>query len=184
MSGVQQAAGDAYAALYGGESTGPYLPAAAGAAASLSPGAIEAGIRGVAGVVSSGVSAITNPLPKTGQFARAVPEAVARQIEAGRRDIPLGKPGDPEVFITAAEDLSPYRTQSSVETRLTLTPARRAIVTFDYDVEAGSIASPVFRANPGFVGRGRTAGGAREWVIPNLPLDVQPIQNIRVRWLK
>ncbi len=113
---------------------------------------------------------ITNPLPRTQRFARALPENVARLIEAGRTDIPLGKPGDPDVFITAAEDLARYRTQASVERRLALQPGRRAVVTFKYDVEAGGIASPVFRDYPGFVGKGRTLGGAREWVIPNKPL--------------
>ena len=32
------------------------------------------------------------------------------------------------------------------------------------------IASTVFRNNPGFVGGGRTAGGAPEFVIPNGPV--------------
>lgn len=36
-----------------------------------------------------------------------------------------------------------------------------------FDTPSG-IASPVRRALPGFVGGGRTAGGAREFVIPNL----------------
>ena len=129
---------------------------------------------------------ITNPLPRTQRFARVLPERVARDIEAGLKDVYLGKPGDPDVFITAAEDLARYRTQASVERRLALPPSneRRAVVTFKYDVEAGGIASPVFRNYPGFVGKGRTLGGAREWVIPNRPLREMPIWDIKVRYLR
>ncbi|MGD1879802.1 MAG: polymorphic toxin type 10 domain-containing protein [Kiloniellaceae bacterium] len=32
------------------------------------------------------------------------------------------------------------------------------------------VSSPVFRTDPGFVGGGRTTGGAREFVIPNGPI--------------
>lgn len=32
------------------------------------------------------------------------------------------------------------------------------------------IATPVNRNNPGFVGHGTTAGGAREFVVPNGPI--------------
>jgi RHS repeat-associated protein len=130
------------------------------------------------------VAEITNPLPKTQRFAQAVPEKVARDIEAGLQDVYLAKPGDPDVFITAAEDLARYRTQSSVERRLALPPGQRAVVTFKYDVEAGGIASPILRDYAEFVGRGRTAGGAREWVIPNRPLNELPIWDIKVRYLR
>lgn len=37
---------------------------------------------------------------------------------------------------------------------------------FEFNTPSG-IASPINRTNPGFVGGGRTAGGAREFVIPN-----------------
>jgi len=130
------------------------------------------------------VAEITNPLPKTQRFARAVPERVARDIEAGLRDVHLAKPGDPDAFITAAEDLARYRTQSSVERRLALPPGQRAVVTFKYDVEIGGIASPIRRNYPEFAGRGRTLGGAREWVIPNRPLNELPIWDIKVRYLR
>ncbi len=126
---------------------------------------------------------ITNPLPRTQRFARALPERVARDIEAGLRDVYLAKPEDPDVFITAAEDLARYRTQASVERRLGLPPGQRAVVTFKYDVEAGGIACPICRSYPEFIGRGRTIGGAREWVIPNRPLSELPIWDIKVRYL-
>jgi len=134
--------------------------------------------------VDEAVEVVTNALPKSKRFARAVPKWVAELIETGDRSIRLAPPKDSDVFITAAKDLSHYRTQSGVERRLTLSPGRRAVVTFDYDLATGSIASPILRDNPGFAGRGLTAGGAREWVIPNFPLDELSIRNIRVRWLR
>jgi hypothetical protein len=132
---------------------------------------------------------VTNPLPKTQRFARAVPEDVARKIEAGFTNVTLARPGDPDVFITAAEDLARYRTQSAVESRLALPSGpQRAVVTFKYDWEAGGIASPILRNYPEFIGGGITAGGAREWVIPNRPLskllDERLIWDIKVRYLK
>jgi hypothetical protein len=135
------------------------------------------------------VAEITNPLPRTQRFARAVPEDVARKIEAGFTNVTLARPGDPDVFITAAEDLARYRTQSAVESRLALPSGpQRAVITFKYDWEAGGIASPILRNYPEFIGGGITAGGAREWVIPNRPLsellDERLIWDIKVRYLK
>ncbi|MBO9371519.1 MAG: hypothetical protein J7575_10635, partial [Chloroflexi bacterium] len=60
-----------------------------------------------------------------------MPEDVARKIEAGFTNVTLARPGDPDVFITAAEDLARYRTQSAVESRLALPSGpQRAVITF------------------------------------------------------
>ena|GEM_PF-6088802 len=40
----------------------------------------------------------------------------------------------------------------------------------EFTTPAEGLASPVFRNNAGFVGGGRTAGGVREFVLPNGPL--------------
>jgi hypothetical protein len=42
--------------------------------------------------------------------------------------------------------------------------------------------SPILRNNPGFVGGGRTAGGAREFVIPNSRLE--DLENLFIRSVK
>ncbi len=42
---------------------------------------------------------------------------------------------------------------------------------FEFDTLEYGIASLVFRTEPGFIGSGRTAGGAREFVILNLALE-------------
>lgn len=45
---------------------------------------------------------------------------------------------------------------------------------------ANGLASPVFRTNPGFVGLGRTVGGAREFVIPNRRVQVSRDIHLRI----
>ena len=49
---------------------------------------------------------------------------------------------------------------------------------FEFDTPAG-IASPIRRTTRGFVGGGRTAGGASEYVVPNSRLDA--LRNLRRR---
>jgi hypothetical protein len=56
-------------------------------------------------------------------------------------------------------------------------PGPRAVITFDTVTEG--LASPVARDAPGFVGGGFTAGGVREFVLPNL--SVSSLSNVSVR---
>jgi len=171
--------GCGYACQLGGEEPVGWGWRAVSGAALFVPAVGGAAIRQLR--YADDVAEIANLLPRTKRYSRAVPEWVAELILQGKRDILLAPPGESDVFITAAEDLARYRTQRSVEKRLTLTQGKRAIVTFIYE---GPIASPVFRNNPGFIQGGRTLGGAREWVIPNKILSALNITNIRVRWLK
>ena len=129
---------------------------------------------------------ITNPYPASSRFSRVIPEQVAEQIESGDLSVTLSHPNNLDTFITAAEDLGDNPTSSSVAERLALpassTTGSNALVTFTYDLTQGSIASPINRTFPEFVGFGRTLGGAREWVIPNLPIRDLPIKDIIVSW--
>ncbi len=117
-----------------------------------------------------------------------VPRRVARVIVLGDRLSPenvthLGRPGATEVFITAAADIRHIKTARGLAKRLTLVDEqgqllRGPMMVIEFDTPPG-IASPVFRSTPGFVGFGRTAGGAREFVVPNLPLEqLQPYRPI------
>ena len=56
-------------------------------------------------------------------------------------------------------------------------PGARAVIEFDTVTEG--LASPVLREAPGFVGGGFTAGGASEFVMPNMPLS--QLSNVTVR---
>jgi hypothetical protein len=47
---------------------------------------------------------------------------------------------------------------------------RFAILIFEFQTPRVGLASPINRTNPGFVGLGKTLGGAREFVIPNGPI--------------
>lgn len=47
---------------------------------------------------------------------------------------------------------------------------RGPLAIIEFDTPSG-IATPVLRSDPGFVGYGRTAGGATEFVIPNYRIE-------------
>ncbi len=72
------------------------------------------------------------------------------------------------MFVTAADDIAGLNPAQLAE-RLTIRQSRTFTV-IEFDTPASGLASPVFRNNPGFVGGGRTAGGAREFVLPNGPI--------------
>jgi hypothetical protein len=125
--------------------------------------------------VMGAAGGVTNPIPA--RMARVVPAEFA----GGAR---LGAPSATEAWVTAADDLAGITTSEGLASRLTLVdrsgsliPGPRAVIEFDAVTEG--LASPVLRDAPGFVGRGMTGGGAREFVLPNLRLD--QLQNVTVR---
>lgn len=89
----------------------------------------------------------------------------------------LARPDAAEAFITAASDIKRIKTAHGLARRLTLVDEAGNLRTgpmlvLQFNLPKDTpIASPVFRNIPGFVGFGRTAGGAREFVVPNLPLS-------------
>lgn len=100
--------------------------------------------------------------------ANAVPGRVARVIPGDVNPTTLGRPGSGDVFVTAADDIAGM-TPAQIAERLTI-PDSRSFTVIEFPTPAEGLASPVLRSNPGFVGGGRTAGGAREFVIPNGPI--------------
>ncbi|MEO7974672.1 MAG: polymorphic toxin type 10 domain-containing protein [Thermoanaerobaculia bacterium] len=86
-----------------------------------------------------------------------------------------GRPGSVDVFVVAADDLVGITTSTQLAERLALRTADGSLVQgpfriFEFDTPVG-IASPLNRSTPGFVPGGLTAGGAREFVVPNLFVD-------------
>jgi hypothetical protein len=77
----------------------------------------------------------------------------------------LGKQGAKDVFVTAADDIAGLNARQLAE-RLSI-PYSETFTVIIFPAPAEGIASPVFRANVGFMQGGLTRGGAREWVIPN-----------------
>ena len=106
-------------------------------------------------------NSITNP----------VPSRLARIVSGD--DVPgtprtLGAPGADDVFVTAADDIASMGA-SEIAERLSI-PEAKSFHVIEFDTPKSGLASPINRTNPGFTGGGTTAGGAREFVIPNGPL--------------
>ena len=109
---------------------------------------------------------IANPVPQT--FGRVIPQ--------GLNPTTLAKPGDIDVFVTNATALRGL-SNAQIAQKLTIPeiPGGFKIIEFPSSSIQG-IASPVFRANPGFIQGGRTAGGLPEFVIPNGPIPAGATQ--------
>ncbi|MDQ1683759.1 MAG: hypothetical protein QOC82_496 [Frankiaceae bacterium] len=110
------------------------------------------------------------------QAEEPVPARVARVMDTDVADVAtrLGAPGAPDVFVTPAGQLDGLTSQEIAE-KLALFNEDGSLregpfTVFEFDTPEG-IASPVFRDNPGFVQGGATAGGAPEYVVPNLGFD-------------
>ncbi len=56
---------------------------------------------------------------------------------------------------------------SQIANRLTIPNSSSGFRIIEFNTPRIGLGSPINRTNPGFVGFGRTAGGAREFVIPN-----------------
>ncbi len=119
----------------------------------LAVSAVEGAVSSLSRSTSAGVN---NPVPST--LARVVPG----HINSGT----LGAPGASDVFVTAADDIAGLNAAQIAE-RLTIPNSSTGFRVIEFSTPRTGIATPINRADPGFVGFGRTAGGAREFVIPN-----------------
>ncbi len=118
---------------------------------------IGAGVKG-AGAAGE-VAGIANSIP--GQVARVIPNSV-RELTT------LGPKGAADVFVTASSDIKGLNaTQIAQKLTIRESPTGYSVITFE---TPQGIATPINRNIPGFVGGGRTAGGAREFVVPNQPI--------------
>ncbi|MFZ5909211.1 MAG: polymorphic toxin type 10 domain-containing protein [Chloroflexota bacterium] len=106
------------------------------------------------------------------------PRRLARIIDADLMETTttLGNPIKDDVFVTAADDIAGIETSEELAQRLTLIDnegkfLRGPFGILEFDTPTTGLASPINRKNPGFVGTGKTAGGAREFIIKNLKLD-------------
>jgi len=108
--------------------------------------------------IRGGVTGINNP----------VPETLARVYPGNKLHPSLGPPNESEVFVTAANDIKGMSAKQ-ITKALKITDSPEVVV-IEFKSPAKGIATPINRSNPGFIGGGRTAGGAREFVIPNGPI--------------
>jgi hypothetical protein len=100
--------------------------------------------------------------------ANEIPSTLARVIPGNVNPATLGRPGTSDVFVTAAEDIAGL-TPAQIAERLAI-EGNQTYTIFRFATPTEGLASPILRTNPGFVGGGRTAGGAREFVLPNGPI--------------
>ncbi|WP_282097467.1 polymorphic toxin type 10 domain-containing protein [Pannonibacter phragmitetus] len=104
----------------------------------------------------------------------SLPTTLVRVVPNGASITTLGRPGAPDVFVTAASDIAGLNAKQIAQ-RLTIPESGSGFTVIEFSTPNAGIASPVFRGNPGFVGGGLTAGGAREFVIPNGPIPVDAV---------
>lgn len=104
-------------------------------------------------------SLIANPIPA--RLARVVPNTAETFTT-------LGLPNATDVFVSGSSDIKGMNA-SQIANRLTMPQSSSGYKIFEFNTPFG-IASPINRTNPGFIGGGRTLGGAREFVIPNQPI--------------
>jgi RHS repeat-associated protein len=117
----------------------------------------------------------------------AIPSRLARVVSARWAASPsLGASGASRPFVTAADDIAGIETSGGLAERLTLVdksgkllPGPYSVTEFDTPLQG--LGSPVFRTNPGFVGKGLTAGGAREYDLPNLLIE--ELTNVTTRYV-
>jgi RHS repeat-associated protein len=108
---------------------------------------------------------ISNPIPST----------LARVVPGGVNPKNLGATAD--VFVTDAKALQGLNARQ-IANKLTIPQNPSGFKVIEFPTPNSGIASPVLRGNPGFIGGGRTAGGASEFVIPNGPVPAGAITRI------
>lgn len=104
-------------------------------------------------------SGATNKIPDT--LARVVPDSPIT-----RASNTLGRPDASDVFVTAADDIRGLNA-SQIAERLTIPQSPSGFRAIEFPTPTSGLASPINRLDDGFIGGGRTAGGAREFVLPN-----------------
>jgi RHS repeat-associated protein len=105
-----------------------------------------------------------------------VPDILARVIPGNGVRTTLGRPGAPDVFATAADDIAGLNA-AQIPARLGI-PESKVFTVIEFPSLGQPIASPISRLNPGFFGRGLTSGGAREFVIPNGPIPADAVSRV------
>lgn len=159
---------------YQGATTGNYgmaplnrADAALGAMNSEAVG--QAFLVGVAGELAVD-SFVTRVVPAirglmSAEIANPVSATLARVIPGEGPFPTLGPPGQADVFVTAADDIAGMNA-AQIAQRLAIKPSGSYTV-IEFPTPNSGLASPINRLDPGFIGGGNTAGGAREFVVPN-----------------
>ena len=125
-------------------------------------------------------------IDEQGRFARSpgvnnpISSRLARVVPGNIKPTTLGAPGAKDVFVTNATELHGLNA-SEIAQKLTIPESPYGFNVIEFPTSSvDGIASPINRTDPGFVGGGRTAGGASEFVIPDGPLpDGSTIRHVQ-----
>ena len=109
-------------------------------------------------------------------IANEVPSTLARVVPGKRNITTLGRPGTKDVFVTAADDIAGLNA-AQLSKRLTIDPSDTFTI-IKFPTPSSGLATPINRLDKGFIGGGRTAGGAREFVLPNQPIPSGAIKEV------
>jgi RHS repeat-associated protein len=122
------------------------------------------------------------------RITRKLPSRLARAVTGKVDDVVrLGHEKATDVFVTTADEIAGITDGRSLAEKLTLVDKSGNLLkgpfkVIEFDNPVKNLASPVFRTNPGFVGGGRTAGGAVEYILPNM--KVSELSNVTTRVIR
>jgi RHS repeat-associated protein len=167
--------------LFGEDAPAPSPAAGAPTGGGSNPhilyGVLEAADRLMNGPAEGcGCNMMTAPLIGKG-VANPVSGTLARVVPGRINPTALGKAGDADVFVTNASELRGL-SASQIAQKLSIPESSSFRVLEFPSRNVEGIASPINRTNPGFVGGGRTAGGASEFVVPNGPIPPGAVSTI------
>ncbi|MBL0317837.1 MAG: hypothetical protein IPP74_00785 [Alphaproteobacteria bacterium] len=103
-----------------------------------------------------------------------LPSTLVRVVTGDVDLTTLGAPGAIDFFVTTPESIVEMNSLE-ISKALAIPESSTGYTIIEFSAPKSGIASPVFRSNPGFVGKGITAGGASEFVIPNQPIPLGAI---------
>jgi hypothetical protein len=115
------------------------------------------------------------------RLVRIIPEEIANNATT------LGKAGDIDAFVVGASELKGLTTSEEVARKLSLFNKDGSLVRgpfriIEFDTPTSGLAQPFNRANTGFINGGKTAGGATEYVIPNV--SITELKNVTQTTIK
>jgi RHS repeat-associated protein len=104
------------------------------------------------------------------RLVRVIPEKYATGAET------IGGPGAMDAFVADASQLKGLTTSEQIAQKLTLVDEGGNLIRgpfrlIEFDAPMQGLAQPFNRTNPGFINGGKTAGGATEYVLPNLKIS-------------
>jgi Novel toxin 10 len=150
--------------------SGDYKGAGKTNGAALADASIQGATLAVGAVAGKGLSLLT----KGATISNTVPSTLARVIPADIQATTLGVTD--RVFVTASSEISGMNA-TQIATKLTIPESASGFNVIEFPTPSTGIASPIVSEMPGFIGGGKTAGGAVEFTIPNQPIPANATIN-------